>query len=215
MTVKLAGVDEPWVYEDVIAGFDGGMSRLLIGLVDRVLIHPTQRARFESFQVDVEVDHVDRRAQLVAVTPSREEVRPGEEVELTLRFRLKEGGDLVELALPVRVPDDAPAGNLVIQVTGGDNVPAPVAAPVDLLDIPRLYDAFYKSTEVVAVVPTGRVDLDIDGRLVRGIPLSALPRLARSAEASSATLQPVTLKVRRDVPYVVTGVVPVTLGVRR
>jgi hypothetical protein len=215
MELKLKGVEEPWVYEDVIAGFDGGMSRLLIGLVDRVMIHPTQRASFESFRVDVDIDHVDRRADLVAVTAARDEVRPGEEVELTLRFRVREGGALAETSLPVRVPDDAPAGNLVIQVTGGDNVPAAVAAPVDVLDIPRLYDGFYKSTEVVAVVPTGRVDLDIDGRLVRGIPLSALPRLARSPEAASASLQPVTVKVRKDVPYVVAGAVPVTLTVVR
>ena len=84
---------------------------------------------------------------------------------------------------------------------------------MDVLGIPSLYDAFYKSTELVAAVPTGRVDLDVDGRLLRGVPLSALPRLVRSFEGSSPRLVPATEKVRRAVDYVVDGSATVSVRV--
>jgi hypothetical protein len=213
MEVKLAELDEPWAYEDVIAGFDGGLSRVLIGLVDRVLNHPSQRATFESVKLEIEIENTDRRAAVEAVTASDDDVRRGEEVDLRILLRAREGGDLVVETLRIRVPETVPEGNLVVQVAGGDNVPGDVAAPVDIEDFPDLYAAFYKSTELVAVVPTGRVDLDVDGRLVRNLPLSALPRLARSHEGADTTLRPVTDKFRVDVPYVITGQGQVVLRV--
>ncbi len=203
LTVKLEGLEEPWTYEDTIVGFDPGFSRLLLGLVDAASIHPTQRAAFEWVKLDVEIENVDRRAMIESVTASQDEVRPGEEIELLVRLRHKEGGALTYERLRVRIPPDARAGNLGIQVVGGDNVPAELASPVDLAEFGKLYDAFYKATELVAVVPTGRVDLDMGGRLYRSIPLSALPRIARSGDATKPRITPVTTKVRRPVPYVV------------
>lgn len=215
LAVKLKGVAEDWVYEDTIVAFDSGLSRILIGLVDRVMIHPTQRAEFERVDLDVTIEHVDRRALIESVAASRDEARPGDEVDLLVRLRRKEGGALETERLPVRVPADAPAGNLEIQVTGGDSAPADVAEPVDIADIPKLYAAFYKSTELVALVPTGRVDLAVGGRLVRAVPLSALARLARSPDSAGAKLHPVFEKVRRDVPYVVDGSAQATIRILR
>jgi hypothetical protein len=215
MSVKLRGLDAPWTYEDVISGFDAGVSRVLIGLVDRVMIHPSQRAEFEKVTLDVEIERVDRRATIENAETSKDEVRPGETLDVRVRLRTREGGDVSHETLRVRVPDDAPEGPFAFQVTTGDMVPADVATPVDLVDVPALYAGFYKSTELVAVVPTGRVDLDMDGRLVRNLPLSSLPRLARSFEGPAATLRPATEKVRKDVPFVVEGNEKVTVLVRR
>ena len=152
-----------------------------------------------------------RRATIEAVDPSAEEVRPGQEVSLRVRLRKREGGDVAVETLTVRIPESAEAGTFAFDVMGGDLVPADVANPVDVADLPALTAAFYKSGEIVAVVPTGRVDLDMDGRLVRDVPLSSIPRLVRSHEGPSVQLRPVTQKVRRDVPYVVEGSERVTL----
>ncbi|MDJ0521626.1 MAG: SpoIVB peptidase S55 domain-containing protein [Planctomycetota bacterium] len=214
MTAKLKGL-EPWTYEDVIAGFDGGFQRQLIGLVDRPLNHPTQRPEFESFKLDVEIEHRDRRAYVRTVGASREEVRPGEQVTLRVGLETKDGGDPVEQTLDVRIPHDAPEGNYVISVLGGDFVPAAVPTPKDIADYPKLYAAFHKSTELVAVLPTGRVDLDLDGHLLRDLPLSAVARLARSPGGRNTKLQPVTEKVIQKVPFVVAGRQKVTLRVVR
>lgn len=213
LEVKLEGVETPWVYEDAFVSFDAGLSRLLIGLVDRVLIHPSQRVAFEYVKLDVAIENMDRRAFIETVTASVDEVRPGKEVELTVRLRLREGGGLILERLRLQIPADARPGNFGILVTGGDNVAAEVATPIDLLDIPALYDAFYKSTELVAVVPTGRVNVDMDGTLYRNLPLSALPRLVRSLDATQVKVHPVTENVRRTVPYIVAGADKVVLRV--
>ena len=214
MTEKIRGM-EPWSYEDVIAGFDGGFQRQLIGLLDRPLNHMTQRPEFESFHLEVEVERRDRRAYLMTLTASAEEVRPGQSVTLQAGFETKDGGDLLEETLSVRIPDDAPEGNYVISVLGGDFVPADVATPRDIADFPKIYAAFYKSTELVAVLPTGRVDLDLDGRLLRDLPLSAVPRLVRAPGGTNTKLKPVTETVRKSVPFVVAGSQKVTLRVVR
>jgi hypothetical protein len=213
MHVKLAGMDA-WSYEDVIRGFDSGFQRVLVGLVDKVLNHETQRATFEWVRLDVEVEHTDRRADIGSATADVEDVRRGQTVDLTVRLEPRELGPAHVARLAVRIPADAPVGDYTFLVIGGDMVPADVANPQDLADLPKLYDAFFRATEVIAVLPTGRVDLDFDGRLVRNVPLSSLPRLVRSPGGMDGTLRPVTEKVRHDVPFVVMGQRYVTVRVR-
>jgi hypothetical protein len=215
ISLKLRGVDEVWSYEDAMVSFDTGLSRVLMGLVDRVLIHPTQRAEIEWVKLDVSLENQDRRVRIESMSASKEDVRPGEEIELLLRMRRQEGGEIFFERLPVKIPADARAGGFAIQVAGGDMVPAEVAVPVDIADVFKLYAAFYKSTELIAVMPTGRVNVDMGGRLIKNLPLSALPRLARSTDAVGTRLQPVTVKVRKSVPYIVTGRGAVQLNVRR
>jgi hypothetical protein len=142
MTVKIKGM-EPWSYEDVIAGFDGGFQRQMIGLLDRPLNHPTQRPEFESFDLDVVVEHRDRRAFIRTLTASADEVRPGQEVTLKVGLEKKDGGERIAETVTVRIPHDAPAGNYTLAVMGGDNVPADVASPSDIADYPKLYDAWF------------------------------------------------------------------------
>ena len=214
MTVKIEGMDA-WSYEDVIAGFDGGFQRQLIGLLDRPLNHNSQRVEFESFDLDVEVEHRDRRAFLRTAVASKDEVRPGETVRLTLGFERKDGGERFTETMDVTVPTDAPAGDYALQLIGGDYVPPDVATPVDIADYPKVYAAFYRSTEIVAMLPTGRVDLDYEGRLLRDLPLSSLPRIVRAPGGTEAKLRPVTEKVRKDVPFVVAGSQKITLRVVR
>jgi hypothetical protein len=213
MTVKLAGMDA-WSYEDVIGGFDAGFQRVLIGLVDKVLNHGNQRAVFESVRLDVEMEHTDRRANVASVTTSVEEVRRGQTIDVEVRLEPREHGPVHVEHIAVRIPADAPTGDWSFVVMGGDMVPADIANPADLADLPRLYDAFFRATEVIAVLPTGRVDLDFEGRLVRNVPLSSLPRLARSPGGLEGVLRPVTEKVRREVPFVVIGQQYVTLRIK-
>jgi len=215
MTVKVKGLPTPWTYEDAVAGFDSGFTRTLMGLVDRVMIHPTQRAEFEWVKLDVEIENRDRRAFIETLTASKEDVKPGEELELLVRLRKRDGGDVVYERIAVRIPESAPEGGFRILVTGGDMVPAEAATPVDIADLPALYGAFYRSTELIAVLPTGRVNFDVGGRLMKNLPLSALPRLVRSADTVGGSLQPVTEKVRLSVPYIVVGQAVLPLNVRR
>lgn len=213
ITVDLEGL-EPWSYEDVIAGFDGGFQRVLIGLVDRVMNHESQRARFESVKLDVEIEHTDRRAEIVSAVPSIEEARAGESLTVDVLLRPRELGAPLHVALAVKVPADAQPGDYTFAVLGGDFVPADVPAARDVADLPRLFAAYGKSTQLVAVMPTGRVDLDLDGRLLRRVPLSSLPRLVRSPGGMDGSLRPVTEQVRKDVPFVVSGQRTVTLRIR-
>jgi hypothetical protein len=215
MTVKIRGLDEPWSYGDVIAGFDAGLQRVLIGLVDRLMIHPTQRAELEWVKLDVDIEHRDRRASIEAASASVDETKPGEEVAVRVRLRHRDGGTSSVETFPVRIPRDAPAGPFTFTVTTGDAVGADVPEPVAIADLPTLTRGFYKATEIVAVLPTDRVDLDMNGRLIHDLPLSSVPRLARSPEGKGITLRPVTEKVRHDTEFVVEGGKRVTVLVRR
>ena len=214
MTVKLAGMD-PWSYEDVVAAFDGGFRRNLITLVDAPLNHWYQRPAFESIELDVEVEHVDRRAVIRSAVASRDEIRPGERMSVLVELQKKEGGERVLERLEVEVPADAPTGNYAIGIVGGDYVPADVPRYEDIADMPKMFAAFNKSTELVAVLPTSRVDVDIFGKLLRRVPLSLLPRLARSPGGDAMKLSPVIEKVVRAVPYVVDGSAQVVVRVVR
>ncbi len=214
MTVKIRGL-EPWTFDDAVGGFDGGFQRTLIHLLDRPLNHLTQRVEFESFDLDVEVEHVDRRALVRAVTASKDEVRPGESLALSAFLELKEGGTPVQEHFDVRIPEDAPEGNYVITLVGGDYVPTDIATPVDIAQIPLEYPLQLKSTDLVAVLPTARVDVDWDGHLLRNLPLSSLPRIARSPGGTSLRLRPKTERVIKPVAYVVDGRAIVTVRVVR
>jgi hypothetical protein len=214
MTVRIRGM-EPWSFEDAVGGFDGGFQRTLIHLLDRPLNHPTQRVVFESFDLSVSVEHADRRALVRAVGASLDEVRPGQEVDLVVDLEKKDGGERVRETLRARIPADAPAGDYPITVIGGDYIPADVPTPVDVADLPAEYDAQLKSTELVAVLPTSRVSVDVDGHLLRSLPLSGLARIARSPGGQALKLRPVTDLLVYQVPYVVVGRATVTLRVVR
>lgn len=204
MTVKLKGLEE-WTYEDVIAGFDGGFQRSLMGLIDRPLIHRTQRPEFESFRLDVDVEHVDRRAWIRAATPARDEVRRGERVGILIEMETAEHGPPVYERMEVEIPPDAPEGNYVIGIVGGDLVAADVPSPLNIDDMPGLYAAFLKSTELVCLLPRAQVDVDVAGRLLRRVPLSSLPRLVRSPEARTLGVRQVQDRVRKPTQYVIDG----------
>lgn len=214
MTVHIEGM-EPWTFEDAVGGFDGGFQRTLIHLLDRPLNDEHLRVEFESFELEVEVEHQDRRAFVRSVTADRDEARPGETVGLDVLLVRKDGGAWVRERLEVRLPADAPAGNYEILVVGGDFVPAEVPAPVDIGQMPREYEAPLKSTDLVAVLPTARVDVDWEGHLLRRLPLSALPRIARSPAGTGLRLRPATERVVRAVPYVVEGRASVSVRVAR
>ena len=67
---------------DVIGGFDGGFQRVLIGLVDRVLNHETQRGAFESVTPRRRGRaHRPPRRRSPSVTPSVDEARPGQTID--------------------------------------------------------------------------------------------------------------------------------------
>lgn len=214
MTIQVEGLD-PWRVEGAMGGFDGGFQRALIHQVDKILNNQKQRAKIESFRLHVDVEHTDRRARVTNVTASADEVRPGQTIDLFITLEKRDGGEAVRETLPVRIPDDAPAGNYAIQVTSGDFVAENAAEPRDLADLPAFYESFYTATQLFAVLPTARVDVDVDGRLLRNLPVSSIPRLARSPGGQRLKLKPVVDLVKRDVPYVVAGSYTLMLRVVR
>ena len=117
----------------------------------------------------------------------------------------REGGEAIRERVTVRIPDDAPTGNYAVKVTAGDFVADNAPEPRDLADLPSYYESYYDAQHLFVVLPTSRVDVDIDGRLLRGLPVSSLPRLARSPGGQKLKLKPVMKFVKRKVPYVVAG----------
>jgi hypothetical protein len=214
LAVKVAGLDE-MTYRDVVSGFDRGLSRVLVALLDSIWVHPHERAELEHVRLKVQVEHVDRRAAIVAAHPLRADVRPGEVLPVEIRLRAREGGQETTTAIQVPIPAGAPAGGLSFRVAGGDLVRAEAAEPVTLADVGRLYAGFCRSTELVAEVPTGGVGVDAKGQLYRDVPLSALGRIARSQGGATTRLRPETRRVRAEVPFVVEGERWVTVNVRR
>jgi hypothetical protein len=72
----------------------------------------------ESLDLDLDISNEKAQLQLDGVWPSRREVRPGEEVEITALFTGERGQEVTRTA-KYRVPLGAPAGPLYFTVTDG------------------------------------------------------------------------------------------------
>lgn len=122
---------------------------------------------------------------LESIRLSDPEVHAGDLVTLELRLRDYRGSTRTE-TLALRVPDDAADQDIMIEVTGGDNVRPPRPMPSSLDDlIDTLQDA-YPPRSLVATIYREAEGLSTRHGLMPALPASVLETLASTGSTAGA-----------------------------
>ncbi|HSL85260.1 MAG TPA: SpoIVB peptidase S55 domain-containing protein [Thermoanaerobaculia bacterium] len=182
----------------------------------------TPLERVEIAGLDVTLTQVarPRTATLVGAHAERTVVRPGETVRLNLDFKGYQG-ETFRRAVRVAVPEDMPAGRLVMLVGDGESADAArlalePAEPVTFAQALTLLRSFHSKRELgVLQVFRG------SGLAVAGNTLPRLPGSVRSIwqAASSGSAKPLAVAVEEveaeELPFPALGIVRIDLEVRR
>lgn len=146
---------------------------------------PLAKGRLDGVDVTLTQDATPRNASLIAVTPERVVLRPGERARLHLAFQAYRG-EPFERDLDFRLPPDLPAGRLTLLVGDGGSIdgarqtlepvePRTYAQAVELLR--TLHSR--RQIGVLAVLPER-------GVAVGGQPMARLPGSVRTLLSASA-----------------------------
>ncbi len=163
--------------------------------VVQVLGNRHEATALKSLTISLEVVHHPQRAEIESMRLVEDDLAPGQEAHLVVTLRPYRG-ERVTRDIVLRIPDDEPDGELLIQVASGTQVP-PDLPPVDDLDglLARIA-AQHGATDLVAVMETTGLNLRWKGKVVRRLPNTLLagwiPQIEGPAELSKETLRIVT-----------------------
>ena len=181
---------------------------------------PLERVEIAGLEATLTQVARPRTAALVGAHAERTVVRPGETVRLNLDFKGYQG-ETFRRAVQVAVPEDMPAGRLVMLVGDGESADAArlalePAEPVTFAQALELLRSFHSKRELVVLqVFRGH------GLAVAGSTLPRLPGSVRSIwqAASSGGAKPLAVAVEEveaeELPFPAEGIVRIDLEVRR
>lgn len=181
---------------------------------------PLERVEIAGLEATLTQVARPRTAALVGAHAERTVVRPGETVRLNLDFKGYQG-ETFRRAVQVAVPEDLPAGRLVMLVGDGESADAArlalePAEPVTFAQALALLRSFHSKRELVVLqVFRG------NGLAVAGNTLPRLPGSVRSIwqAASSGGAKPLAVAVEEveaeELPFPAEGIVRIDLEVRR
>lgn len=179
-----------------------------------------ERVEIEGIDVSLTQTPRPRTATLVGAHAERTVVRPGESVRLNLDFKGYQD-ETFRRSVVVTVPEDLPAGRLIMLVGDGESTDAArlslePAAPVTFPQALDLLRSFHSKRDLVVLqVFRG------SGLSVAGSTLPRLPGSVRSiwAAASSGSSRPLAVAVEQveadSLPFPASGIVRIDLEVRR
>lgn len=137
--------------------------------------NPFGEAKVESVNVSLEFEAERRFANIERAQAARRVVRRGETVNVTLQLK-PFGGEMRPFTVPVRVPETAPLGTVVVLLIGGNDgfaLRPRINPPPYPRDVPSLVEWLNNSIPndsvlVEMMLPT--TGIDIDGRQLRDFP---------------------------------------------
>ncbi len=181
--------------------------------VYRILMNRHEAPNLKSVSLSLEVVHRPQRAQIEAARIVEDDLAPGQTARVIVTLRPYRG-ERVEKTIEVKVPDDAPDGDLGIAIAPGSEVP-PDLAPVDDLDTLLAQIAAERgATDLVAVMESAGFDLRWRGKVIRRLPNSLLgtwgPQLEGAAELARETI-----RVAQPTDWVLSGAATVKIHVRK
>jgi hypothetical protein len=181
---------------------------------------PLERVEITGLEATLTQVARPRTATLVGAHAERTVVRPGQRVRINLDFKGYQG-ETFRRAVEVAVPEDLPAGPLVMLVGDGESADAArlalePAAPVTFAQALTLLRSFHSKRELVVLqVFRG------SGLAVAGNTLPRLPGSVRSIwqAASSGSAKPLAVAVEEveaeELPFPAEGIVRIDFEVRR
>lgn len=161
----------------------------------QVLTNRHEAPKLKSVSLSLDVVHHAQRAEIESMRLVEDDLAPGQDAHLLVTLRPFRG-ERVMKEVVVRIPDDEPDGDLLIQAAAGTGVP-PDLAPVDDLDgLLERIAAERGATDLVVVMETSGLNLRWEGKVVRRLPNTLLagwiPQIDGPAELARETLRLVT-----------------------
>ena len=150
-----------------------------------LLFNPFEPVVLDRMDVDVRVEYRRDVAEIVAVAMPTQEVHAGDTVDLRVTMRPYAGAEYVE-TVPVIIPRTVAGQTLKIEVATGasvkPDVPQAETLPVYIDNLRKSYSA----TSIVVTLQTPDDGASLRGRLIPGMPASALDTLRPGNQTNRA-----------------------------
>ena len=153
--------------------------------MDNLLINPFEPVTLDRLDVDVRVEYRRDVAEIVGVALPTQDVHAGDTVDLRVTLRPYAGSEYVE-TVPVIIPRTVAGQTLKIEVASGasvrPDVPQAETLPVYIDNMRKSYSA----TSLVVTLQTQDDGASLRGRLISGLPDSALDTLRPGNQTNRA-----------------------------
>jgi hypothetical protein len=153
--------------------------------MDALLVNPFEPVTLDRMDVDVRVEYRHDVAEIVGVALPTQEVRAGDTVDLRVTLRPYAGSEYVE-TVPVIIPRTVAGQLLKIEVASGASVrpdlPQAETLPVYIDNMRKSYSA----SAIVVTLQTPDDGASLRGRLISGLPDSALDTLRPGNQTNRA-----------------------------
>ena len=153
--------------------------------MDNLLINPFEPVTLDRLDVDVRVEYRRDVAEIVGVALPTQDVHAGDTVDLRVTLRPYAGSEYVE-TVPVIIPRTVAGQTLKIEVASGasvrPDVPQAETLPVYIDNMRKSYSA----TSIVVTLQTQDDGASLRGRLISGLPDSALDTLRPGNQTNRA-----------------------------
>ena len=153
--------------------------------MDNLLVNPFEPVTLDRLDVDVRVEYRRDVAEIVGVALPTQDVHAGDTVDLRVTLRPYAGSEYVE-TVPVIIPRTVAGQLLKIEVASGASVrpdtPQAETLPVYIDNMRKSYSA----TSIVVTLQTPDDGASLRGRLISGLPDSALDTLRPGNQTNRA-----------------------------
>jgi hypothetical protein len=144
--------------------------------MESLLFNPFEPVVLDRMDVDVRVEYRRDIAEIVAVSLPAQDIHAGDTVDLKVTMRPYAGSEYVE-TVPVIIPRNVGGQNVKIEVSTGaavkPDVPQAETLPVYIDNLRKAYSA----SAIVVTLQTPDDGASLRGRLISGLPASAMDTL--------------------------------------
>lgn len=188
----------------------------MFGLMEAAFGNPFEVSRVTSIDLELDLDFGEEVLQIVDASVPSDEVDPGQELTIYVRFR-QVGERETTRAIKVRIPEAAAGATLNVSINGGAAVRIEQPRPASLDDLIEQTTTRFPATSMVVSLQMPSQGLRFQGHVVQSLPASALnslqlvstsedsrPFVTRAyseAKMSQVVVGAATLRLRvRDIP---------------
>ncbi|MFH1226439.1 MAG: hypothetical protein V1701_00875 [Planctomycetota bacterium] len=209
---------------------DPVLGDLFYGLIMPLWNNPYKDIKLESMSVDLKVANEDQTAYIRNAWLEKDEVKPGETVQLYVALKPYKKPDVIR-TVKIIIPDDMENQDLNIDITAGSNILPELPTPTSIKEMMNLLKSLYNSNNLITVIPIKSTNLLYNGRSLGNLPNSILSAIINQAREpvnikshNGASLSTVNdryelingvLKIFTETEYILRGSNTVRLKVRK
>jgi hypothetical protein len=210
-TIRLRGIG-PVVVRNTYANQGHTFNAAILQAFSHLFNNPFEKPVVEGIDIDLDVRHEERLAEIRSVWPDEDEIEAGQTARLNVSLRVRHGRDeLRRIDLPI--PPGLHHRELTVRVTGGSDVDPEAPPPTNLRELAAALQAPYPSTHLMAVLTLPTTDLRYHGRVLDRIPNSILGPLVPGL-VDRALLTSSSLRIGVPTDWVIQGAAEVRLRVK-